>query len=306
MITILTGENSFGLQAELRSLTAAFLAEHDEFGLEKLDGEEAEFNRISEALTSLPFLADKKLIVLRRPSANKEFIDKAESLFAGVPETTDVIIIEPKLDKRLAYYKLLKKQTDFHEFKELDPGGLSRWLVEQAITKNGKISQGDALYLVQRIGVNQQLLSNELEKLLLHDVQISRQSIDILTEATPQSTIFELLEAAFAGNVKRTMQLYAEQRSLKVEPPQIVAMLAWQLHVLALIKAGKDRSAEQIASQAKLSPYVVKKSQGIARKLTIVELKTLIVDLLTIDVRSKKIGLDTDEALQNYLLKLAS
>ena len=243
---------------------------------------------------------------MRRPSANKEFIDKAEELLSGVPETTDVVIVEPKLDKRLGYYKLLKKATDFREFKELDPGGLARWLVDEANTKDGKISSSDANYLVQRVGANQQLLANELEKLLLHDAQISRQSIDLLTEATPQSTIFELLEAAFAGNTKRTMQLYKEQRQLKVEPPQIVAMLAWQLHVLALIKAARDRSADAIAGEAKLSPYVVKKSQSIARKLTIAELKTLISDLLDIDVRSKKVGLDADEALQNYLLKLAS
>jgi DNA polymerase-3 subunit delta len=302
----LAGENAFGLGEELQKITAAFLAEHDAFGLEKLDGEEAEFNRISEALTSLPFLADKKLIVLRRPSANKEFIDKAEELLAGVPETTDVVIVEPKLDKRLAYYKYLKKSTDFREFKEFDPGGLARWLVQEAAAKEGKISSSDANYLVQRVGANQQLLANELEKLLLHDAQISRQSIDLLTEATPQSTIFELLEAAFAGNAKRAMQLYREQRQLKVEPPQIVAMLAWQLHVLALIKAARDRSADAIAGEAKLSPYVVKKSQSIARKLTLAELKTLVGDLLDIDVRSKKVGLDADEALQNYLLKLAS
>jgi DNA polymerase-3 subunit delta len=306
VIITLTGENAFGLGGELQKITAAFLAAHDEFGLERVDGEEAEYGRIAETLTSLPFLADRKLVVLRRPSANKEFIEKAEVLLSGVPETTDVVIVEPKLDKRLAYYKWLKKETDFREFKELDQGGLARWLVQDASAKGGKISPGDANYLVQRVGANQQLLGNELEKLLLHDAQISRQSIDLLTDATPQSTIFELLEAAFAGNTKRTMQLYQEQRQLKVEPPQIVAMLAWQLHVLALIKAAKDRSADQIAGEAKLSPYVVKKSQGIAHKLTLSELKTLISDLLDIDVRSKKVGLDADEALQNYLLKLAT
>lgn len=306
MIVTLAGENAFGLGAELSKLTAAFLAEHDEFGIERLDGEEAEYSRLAEALTSLPFLADKKLIVLRRPSANKEFTEHAEALLNNIPDTTDVVIIEPKLDKRLAYYKLLKKQTDFREFKELDEPGMARWLVAEAAARKGKITQADATYLVHRVGANQQLLANELEKLLLHSAHISRQSIELLTEATPQSTIFELLEAAFAGNRKRTMQLYKEQRVLKVEPPQIVAMLAWQLHVIALIKAAQGRTAEQIAAEAKLSPYVVKKSQGIARGLTLAELKTLVSDLLAIDVRSKKVGLDADEALQNYLLKLAA
>ncbi|MGH7241777.1 MAG: DNA polymerase III subunit delta [Candidatus Saccharimonadales bacterium] len=306
MLITLSGENAFGLGVELQKLTAAFLAAHDEFGIERIDGEEAEFSRLQEALTSLPFLADKKLVILRKPSANKEFTERAEELLNNIPETTDVVIIEPKLDKRLAYHKLLKKATDFREFKELDVPVLARWLVSEASAKGGKISPADASYLVQRVGANQQLLANELEKLLLHSNTITKQSIELLTEATPQGTIFELLEAAFAGNRKRTMQLYAEQRSLKVEPPQIVAMLAWQLHVLALIKAAKDRSADQIAGEAKLSPFVVKKSQSIARRLTLAELKTLIQDLLMIDVRSKSKGLDADEALQNYLLKLAS
>lgn len=306
MLITLAGENSFGLGVELQKITAAFLAAHDEFGVERLDGEEVEFGRLQEALTSLPFLADKKLIVLRRPSANKQFTEQAEELLTGVPETTDVVIIEPKLDKRLAYYKLLKKSTDFREFKELDVAGLVRWLVAEATVKQGKITLADASYLVQRVGTNQQLLANELEKLLLHSNTITRQSIDLLTEATPQSTIFELLEAAFAGNRKRTLQLYSEQRALKVEPPQIVAMLAWQLHIVALIKAAKDRSVDQIAGEAKLSPFVVKKSQSIARRLTLAELRALIQDLLAIDARSKSKGLDADEALQNYLLQLAS
>src|SRR3954463_24836 len=101
MIVTLSGENSFALQQELRKLADAFLAEHGDMALERVDGEEAEFVRIQEALTSLPFLSNKKMVVLRSPSANKKFVEEAETLLAEVPETTDVVIVEPKLDKRL-------------------------------------------------------------------------------------------------------------------------------------------------------------------------------------------------------------
>ena len=262
--------------------------------------------RIQEALTSLPFLSNKKMVVLRSPSASKKFLEEAEKLLAEVPETTDVVIVEPKLDKRLSYYKYLKKSTDFQEFPQLDVNGLAQWLVSTAKEQRGSISPSDARYLVERVGTNQQMLSNELEKLLINDLKVSRQAIDVLTEPTPQSTIFQLLEAAFAGNDKRAMELYKEQRALKVEPPQIVAMLAWQLHVLAVIKTAGDRSPNDIAREARLSPFVVQKSAGIARKLSLAELKKLIVDLLKIDVRSKRESIDTDEALQHYLLSLAS
>jgi len=301
----LAGENAFGLRHELDRLVGDFVAEHGDLALERLDGEDAEFARLQEALTSLPFLASKKMVVISRGSANKRFVEQIEKLASELPETTDVILVEPKMDKRSVYYKFLKKSTDFREFIQLDLNGMSRWLVDEAKARGGSLNQRDAQYLVERVGLDQQFLSNELEKLLLYQPAITRETIDSLTEPTPQSTIFQLLEAAFAGNGKRAMALYQEQRTLKVEPPQIIAMLAWQLHVLALIKTAGDRSADAVASEAKISPYVVRKSQTISGKLSYAELKQLIADLLDIDVRSKRTALDADEALQNYLLKLA-
>lgn len=305
MIIVLTGENAYGLQRELNALVQPFLQEHGDLAVERLDGQEASLDKIVESLTSLPFLASRKLVVLRTPSTNKQFIEQAEQILGNVDDSTDVILVEPKLDKRLSYYKLLKKSTDFREFHELDQNGLARWLSEAAKAQDGSLSPSDARYLVERVGANQQLLSNELEKLLLHNKQVTRQTIDLLTEPTPQSTIFQLLEAAFAGNAKRTAELYAEQRALKVEPPQIVAMLAWQLHVLAILKTAGERGVDQIAKEAKMNPFVISKSQGIARKLTLAELKGLISDLLDIDTKSKRTNLDADEALQNYLMELA-
>src|SRR3954468_14390041 len=100
MITTLTGSNHFLLKAELDRLVSEFVAEHSDMGLERLDGEEAEYDRMREAIESLPFLASKKLIVLHRASANKQFVEQAEQLLTNLSESTDVILIEPKLDKR--------------------------------------------------------------------------------------------------------------------------------------------------------------------------------------------------------------
>jgi DNA polymerase-3 subunit delta len=305
MVITITGANGFGVKRELDGLVAAFLREHDAMGLERVDGEEAEFDRLSEALTSLPFLATKKLVVVRNGSSNKQFVEKAKELLEGLPETTDLVLVEAKLDKRGAYYKMLKKDTDFREFAELDINGLSRWLVDVAQAAGGSLSPADARFLVDRVGLNQQLLENEINKILLKSAEIKRADIELLTEPTPQSTVFELLEAAFAGNAKRAMALYGEQRAQKVEPQQIIAMLAWQLHVVAVAKAGGKRPADQVAKESKLNPYVLKKSSSIARGLSLAELKALVADLLMIDRRLKRESIDADEAVQNYLLRIA-
>ncbi len=305
MIVTLTGENSFGLGAELKKLTTAFLKEHGDLALERLDGQEADIAQIGSALTGLPFLAARKMVVLRAPGANKQFAEQAEQLLGNVPETTDVILVEPKLDKRLSYYKFLKSKTDFRDFPQLDQNGLARWLADTAKEQGGSLSPADANHLVERAGPNQQLLASELEKLLIYEPKITSQSIDLLTEPAPQSTIFQLLEVAFAGNTKRALDIYTEQRALKVETPQIIAMLAWQLHVLAIIKTAGDRGADEIAKTARLNPFVVRKSQSIARQLSPTDLKKLVSDLLKIDTASKRTNIDVDEALQHYLLRLA-
>ncbi len=300
MIATLTGSNAFALQAELKRLVGEFVAEYTDLGLQRIDGEEAEYDVIREALESLPFLASRKMVVLRTPGANKLFAEKVEQLLGDLPETTDVIIHEPKLDKRSVYYKFLKKTTDYKEFNELDDYGLAKWLTTQA-----DISQSDAKYLLERVGPNQQMLASELAKLATYNPKITRQTIDLLTEPNPQSTIFQLLDAAFAGNHKQLLKLYAEQRASKVEPQQIMAMMAWQLHVLAVVKAAGDRSDATIAADAKINPFVVSKSHRITQSFTLENLKELVRKLAQLDVQLKTTAIDADDGLQNYLLNIS-
>jgi DNA polymerase-3 subunit delta len=279
--------------------------DYGDLALETLDGEEAEYDRIREALESVPFLSARKMVVLKNASASKEFTENAETLLADLPEITDVVVVEPKLDKRLSYYKYLKKATDFREFGELDERGLARWLVDTSKASGASLSLGDASFLVQRVGTNQQLLASELEKLATYNPKITRETIELLTEPSPQSKIFDLLDAAFAGNHKKALALYQDQRQQNVAAQQIIAMLAWQLHILALAKTASGRSPDAIASEAKISPYVAKKSASAASKLPLAKLKTLVAELATLDRRLKSENLDADEALQHYLLKLA-
>ena len=126
------------------------------------------------------------------------------------------------------------------------------------------------------------------------------------TEATPRSSIFQLLDAVFSGNSKRALALYKEQRALQQEPQKIISMIVWQFQIIALIKAAKNLSAEAIASQSKNSPYTISKTMKIASKITLTELRRMIHDLLELDIRLKSEKIDADEALQFYILNLYS
>lgn len=305
MLQTFTGDNSFALDEAVHRIVDDFVDTHGDFSLERIDGQEASYETMQAAVTAAPFLTDQKLVVLRAPSASKEFTEKLPQLAAQIPDTVRVLIIEPHLDKRASYYKYLQKNTDFQMFAVLDQPSIARWATNYANASGATLSIGDAQYLVERVGGNQQQLAHEIDKLALHNAKITRQSIDILTDQTPQSTTFQLLDAAFAGRSARVLELYAEQRALKVEPIQIIALLAWQLHILALLQAAGDRSVDAIARETKLSPFALRKSSAIAKKLSRRSVRESVDRLAAIDRQLKSAPLDGDEALQHFLLSLS-
>lgn len=289
------------IRAELKKLVDAFLAEHDELGLTRIDASEAEVTKIIEAVQSMPFLSSKNMIIVKDISANKPAAEQIEKIIGLVGEDSDLVIYDQALDKRTVLYKTLKKQTDLHDFADLDERTTASWLVSIAKTEGGEISGTDALYLIARVGGDQMLLHNEVKKILTYDRHITRKTIDELTEPSPQSKIFDLLDAAFAGKTERSLELYEDQRKQRVEPQQIFAMLSWQLQIIALIKAAGDKPPEQIAADAKMSPYVVRKTSGLARRITMSQIKSLVTRMLEIDVLSKSTALDLDEALKTFI-----
>ncbi|HMT55919.1 MAG TPA: hypothetical protein PKD20_03510 [Candidatus Saccharibacteria bacterium] len=164
------------------------------------------------------------------------------------------------------------------------------------------MSRADANYLVERVGSNQDLLAREIEKLVLFEANVDRTTIETLTDRTLQSTVFELLDAAFAGNHKRAISLYREQRASRIEPQYIIAMIVWQLHALALAVYAPNQQESTLVG-AGLSPYTARKAAGLARSISKQAIKKMIVDLTELDEQIKT-SADADAGVELYLLNL--
>jgi len=304
MVITLAGSNSFALRIRLRELVDEFVKEHGELALERIDGEEVQPQVIVDALQNLPFLATSKMVVVRGLGQNKQAAENIEQIISAAVYETDLILYEPQMDKRTAYFKTLKSKTQLEEFNELDARGLASWLVDEAAKRGGKLSASDAAYIVERLGANQTLLSNELDKLIAYEPKITLDSIELLTEPLPQSKVFDLLDAAFGGRKTRALQLYEEQRAQKVEPQAILAMIAWQLQLLAVTKYADGRATATIAKDLGMSPYPISKAARLAHSLSDAKLKKMVDFAFNIDWQSKTSTLDLDEALRTYIVSL--
>jgi DNA polymerase-3 subunit delta len=302
MIRTLTGKNTYKLRAFLKEITACYVQEVGELGIERLDASEVDVDTILQAVQSLPFLVDKKLVIITSISQNSALLERLEELVDRTAEQVEVLLIDPALDKRKSSYKILQKQTDVHDFVESNVRDLPAWVIEYCTEQGGVISRADANYLVERIGANQDMLARELEKLVLFEPKVERRTIELLTDRTLQSTIFELLDAAFAGNRERAITLYREQRDSRIEPQYILAMLVWQLHGLALAAYAPD-TQERTLVEAGLSPYSAKKVSRLAQSLTKQGVKQMIVAITELDLQIKT-SADADAGIELFLLSL--
>lgn len=304
MVIVLSGTNDFLRRQTLTGLVNDFIAQFGDLGVERIDAGDVEFGRLLESVSSLPFLAEKRMLLVSDISNNKYAGDKIDELLESVSDSTDVIFDEPKFDRRSKLYKTLKSKTDFREFNELDEQGLANWLVDDAKQRGGSLTRSDAVFLVKRAGPNQMGLSQELDKLLSFDVNISRKTIEELVEPMPSSTVFELIDAAFSGNHKKALELYQDQRKQQVEPQAIMGMIAWQVHAIAVVKFNDNKDPGSIASGAKLNPFVVRKTLGLIGKKSNKDIAELVSRTLELDVRLKSEPIDADEAIQHFLLTI--
>lgn len=298
------GGNTFLTSRRLAELTRDFAQNHGWLAVEKIDADEAEPQAVLEAVQSPAFLSPKKLVVIKNLGQSKQAAELLEQIIYSTGDGTDVILYETSTDKRSVFFKQLKKNTQAEEYEQPDSHGLSKWLVAEAQNLGAVLVPSDAFYLIERTGADQQKLANELEKLAAYSPAIGRQEIDLLVVRTPQSKVFDLLDAAFGGDKRKALRLYEEQRAQKVEPQAILAMLAWQLQLITLAHLAGGRSAEQIANDAAMSPFPVKRAQALAKRIEAARLREMTAEALKIDVMSKRSPIDIDEALRHYISSL--
>lgn len=276
-----------------------------DIGLEKLDGEEIEKDQLVNAITSVPFLAESKLVVVNYPSKNKEIAENIEQVISQLPDTTHLVVYENELDKRSSYYKFISKQKETLYFGELNERELLDWLLSKAKELGVNISPGDGKFLIDRIGPDQWNISNELEKLAGAGAkEINRELITHLTEESPKETIFQLIDCLASSNPQKALQLYGQLRAARLEPVYILAMIGWHLHNLLVVKSANNKNPAIIAKDQKIAPFVVGKSQRVSRTLQLRQLKSSVDLAVNADLRIKTQPNDPDRVLEHLILML--
>ena len=115
MVHLFYGEESYLLDTKVAEITKTI--EEPELNL-CVFSEDFEMTALTQAAQTLPFLADKRAVVLRVPELKGD--DELKKLLMKLPDSVEFIIATENLDNRCVVYKAFKEQAKSCGKPELD------------------------------------------------------------------------------------------------------------------------------------------------------------------------------------------
>lgn len=226
---------------------------------------------------TLPFFSDLRLIVIE----NSEFFEVQSPLADSIdtlPESTYIIFVAKKVDKRSKMYKQIKKHGHVTEFKELSNKDLKLFIGSLLKEGNKKITGQTADYLIDKVGTDMVNIQNEIEKLISYAYErdvITKEDINAVCIEQTESKIFQMIDAITEKDKDTALNLYYDLLSLKEKPRSILRLLIRNFKILVQVN-NLDRlrtSNNEIASKVGIHPYFVNKYITQARKFSLSTLK---------------------------------
>lgn len=294
----LTGNNSYLVKKRFSDLVSNWRLQHGD-SIERFEADMlSSADEIIDAVRSVAMFDPQKMVTVKDYSQNSNVADKIETIVQQCADSTDLVLVDASLDKRTKLYTFLKNNTELETFEETSGANLASWVIEQMKAQDCTITLPVARSFIERVGPHQELLATEMKKLGLVKQEITQELIDKMVEPTPQSKVFALLETLFNGNLRRTMQLYRDQRLQGEEPQRILAMIIWQLQQLTLAVFAPQKTTG-VLTAAGMSSYSAQKTLQLAKRISSDALTQYVSSLSEID-RASKTGADIESALIVY------
>jgi len=299
MITLLTGENSFEINREIERIIAVFDGQ-----VERIDGSELELRQIPDLLMGSSLFAEKRLVIIKNLSENKSVWTDFGTWLERLSDDIELVLVEPKPDKRTKTFKELQKLAEVRELKpwgERDVRIAEEWASVQAKEMGFELSAGLAGKLVERTGVDQWRVFHGLEKLSVLD-EVTSEIIEEVIDPNPIENIFQLFETALKGDGAevRTMLQTLE---LTEDPYQLFGLLSGQAFQLAALSVA-DKPSNEVAKDIGAHPFVVSKLSSYAKKLGKSGAKKIVAAFADADAGMKTTATDPWLRIEQALFKV--
>jgi DNA polymerase III subunit delta len=261
---------------------------------------------VSEAQT-LPFLAERRVIVVRKAERYMAMAGGPRSAVAPLlayckapSDTTILVLVSEKADKRKALYKAFVDAGGIAECPQLSDNEVSQW-ARSEVSKLGKQIDRNAIgELLRRAGSRMSDIKNAIGLVTAYigeSKNIGETDVVAACADVAEETVWALTDAIAASDTEHALRVLHQLFGLGKSPDEIIGTINWLLE-------NAYRAAPESALQPK-SRFVAEKVMPLVRRLGFNKIKAACALCTDTHFMMRCTGVDRELALEMLVLKLA-
>ncbi len=298
------GDDDLRIDEEVGAMLAKMREQpNGDLNTAEFDGTLTTVPEMLSAALAYPFLADKRLVIVRgmigwitRKGAGetgKQAVAALTDALPALPDWARVVFVER--GKLTNSNKILKlAQTDPNGFEQafITPKDSTGWIIKRAKELYGaQIEPAAASALASVTAGDLRRADNELLKLVSYtgDRPISEADVALLTPYVAEASMFEMVDALAEGRGKTAVSLVYRLLDQDADVFGLYGMITRQFRLLLLAKEHLDSGGypKEIASAISVHPYVADKLAKQTRSFTLAQLETIYRALQDYDLKMK-------------------
>jgi DNA polymerase III subunit delta len=335
MLYILHGEEEFLRSEEIAKLKAHITSGGlGDLNLAILDGRKVSLGDLVNACNTLPFLGDKRMVIVENllqrfeareknkagetaiPSTNEsDYAKQLAAYLPNLPPSTRLLLVENKTVGRsnpiLKQAQQLGKEAYIREFGALRDEDLQDWIQKRAKSKGSSIAREATSLLAQFVGSDLRLLDQELEKLAAfsnYTRLISTEDVKALVSAAREADIFAFVDSLGLRDRERAMQQLQNLIASGENELYILTMIARQFRLILSAKdlaQERDLKAEEIGRELRIQHrFIVDKLLRQAQQFSLGELEAIQRRILETDQALKTGRIEGPLALELFVVDI--
>jgi len=291
------------------------------------DGQQLSLDQLRNACETVPFLAEKRLVIVkgllerfepkgkpsRRKDTRKTDQQSEYKLLGGyignIPDSTILVLVDGSIRSSNPLLRELSAKAGIKSFPLLRDARLQQWIQKRVKGEGGSISSQAVDLLAKVVGGNLWIMASEIDKLLLltSGRRIEEEDVRMLVGYMPETNVFAMIDAILEFKAGVAEQLLEQLLQRGAAPAYLLVMLSRQLQMIVRAKELKGQGKPETEIQNKLgltAEFALHKTLEQANRYTMERLKEVYHKLLETDLSIKTGKYDGELALNILIAEL--
>jgi DNA polymerase-3 subunit delta len=315
-VYVISGTERFLRDELVQTLRQAALAGGlAELNEDKFTAGEGSVDRVLSAARTVPMMAKRRFVLVRNADrwdnveGDEAPLDQIAEYAKKPADTTCLVVVADKLDKRRRLSALARKEGFFIECEPLPARELPEFVVKQAQARGHTIDVDAASLLAELAGPELGPAVDAVERLSLYvgpNAAIDEDAVAECVARIRTADTWQLVDAVGRRDLGTSLRLLADVYDPRDRGLPVLGALAWSVRQLARVQAAMDAGAspDEAARKAGIMPFRIRETVARAKQLRSAETQRWLMILAETDVALKGSKRPSNAILEDMITRL--